>query len=208
MKTKTTVWKRLSLMMLLFISTSVVILYSCEKENIQPIRQDQVKTQAPLPQEISNQKDICGRVVISDLLNEEGKIKVGDVYAFNDTKYFYLYVIAKKGYTIKNAYFFVGTREELPLTFRGDLDFKDFNHNIYSRDFVRLRSFKIPLTEMHKLSTMSLMVQTRNNLIPNQFDNLSRSWADGKEVGSLYNGRIFSYEETLCMVNDPISVNE
>lgn len=216
MKTIKTVWKQLSVVLLLFITTSVVILYSCEKENINPINSAndmQTKSGKPIPYDIIAGKTPCGPITIQYLVGEKGS-KYGEVYTFNDAKNFYLYVIALKGYSLGNSYLFTGLRHELPLNADGDIDNRLFNHILHSEDFVRSRGFRVPLKQMQGISVVSLMVNVRNNFanLDSQGEIQDRdgiqAWAEGKKIGTISIGDIFTYKKGVCLVNEPVSVDQ
>lgn len=211
MKTKKTLWKRISIVLALSIVTTVGILYSCEKENIAPSiapsSEVPMRVNEELPRDIFGDKRICGTVIRKDLLLE-GVGRVGNVFLFNDTKFFYVYVVANRGYGLKDAYLFNGTRADLPLTMDGDLEYKRFNNTITADEFIRSRNFKIPLAQMHAISVNALALEMKNLNPTNEASRPKIAWADGKQIGNFSLGRVFQYTKGVCLINDPISAEE
>lgn len=201
MKAKRNLWKRVSIVLVFSILTTLGFLISCEKENIQPLNNDSMRLaqadEDDAVRDINQSYNLCGEVQRKSLLLDNGK-QVGFVFVYNDTKYFYVQVVAMRGLYFKNAFLFTGTREELPLT-KGNLDYKAFNHIKESPGLVKTIRFKIPLEETHTDFVSSLMVQT--NFGDVQSD-LHKAWADGRTYGETQFGKVFSYSKNFCEIDN------
>lgn len=203
MKAKRTLWKRVSLLLVFSILTTLGFLISCEKENIQPLNDNPMKsmqaTEEDAISEINQSYDLCGEVQRKALLIDNGK-QVGFVFVYNDTKYYYVQALALRGFYLKNAFLFTGMRADLPLNSKGNLDYKAFNNIKTSEDLVKTIRFKIPLSETHTNFASALMVQVNfGNTRPIR---LHKAWADGRTMGLSEFGRAFSYEKNFCQADD------
>lgn len=207
MKTKKKIWISLSLGLAVSVITIVGVLYSCEKQDIQPMSSNDsvMKTDSDLPIDIFDGRDICGEIERKALV-VDGMGRVGSVFVFNGTKYFYVYVSAFRNFSLRNAYLFTGTRAELPLNLDGDLEIKRFQHQIISDEASTTRVFRIPISEMHGRSVISLMVQAKND--QGDFSRYKNAWAQGKEYGTITIGHVLTYDKRICLVNDPVGFDE
>lgn len=208
MKAKNTIWKRISVALVLSVAATFGFLISCEKENIQPLQDNSIKSaEAESQSELFPLTEICGSIHQKALLIGS-RTKAGDVYIFNDTKYLYVHVSAGRYYEMKNVYLFAGSREDLPLTIGGDLAVKRFNHVMLSDVYTSTRRFKIPLSELEGRFVVSLKAEVKRNMGESSLSRLSEAWADGKPYGITSFGRVFSFETTNCLINDPVSLDQ
>lgn len=208
MKAKNTLWKRISVALVLSVAATFGFLISCEKENIQPLQDNAIKSSAAEPEsELFPLTEICGEIQQKALLIGD-RTKAGDVYIFNDTKYLYVHVSALRFFELKNVYLYTGPRVDIPLTIAGDLAYKRFNHVLLSDVFSNTKRFKIPLSELNGRFVVSLRADVKRDIGNSSLVRLSEAWADGKPFGITTFGRIFSYETTICLINDPASLDE
>lgn len=206
MKTKKTNWKRISAAVLVTLISTMVIFYSCEKENIQPTRQDAFDSKEVVKGD--NNINICGVVSQRDLLDENNR-KLGTVTIYNDAKYLYVDVLASKGRGLASAYLFTGTREDLPMDFKGDLEFKSFNNSVITEYLVRGHNFKVPMVGLNRSFIISLMVQTSDSPYTSNPNKYVNGWANGKPFGELGFGRAFFYRKSICLdPADPIDFEQ
>lgn len=209
MKAKRNLWTRISIVLVFSILTTLGFLISCEKENIQPLNDNPVKSaqsdEDAALKEINQTQDLCGEVERKALLIDNGK-QVGFVFVYNDTKYYYVQALAIQGFYFKNAFLYTGTREALPLTAKGNLDFKSFNHIQESMGLVKVIRFKVPLAETHTNFVSSLMVQT--NFGDSERIAPHRAWADGRTYGVTLFGKVFSYEKNFCEADDSAEISK
>lgn len=197
MKTKKTYWKRVTAVLLVSIISAVGVLYSCEKENIQPIRQDSIEKGG-----IAINEPICGTVITKDLYDKENK-RYGTVSFHNDARFLYVKAVANRGHAFKNAYLFVGSREELPLNVRGDIQYKSFKNFTLIPDLVHEHNFQFPLAGLPRSFMVSFMTQVPHPLNDENTLRYANAWADGKMVGDQNGGRIFIYKRAICKVDIP-----
>lgn len=206
MKAKNTIWKRISVALVLSVATTFGFLISCEKENIQPLQDNAIKS-ADEDEELFPKTDICSEIIQKDLLIGDRQ-KAGDVYIFNDAKYLYVHVSAGKFFLLKNAYLFVGSREELPITISGDLAFRRFNYIRLADNYSVARRFRVPLALLDGRVVVSLKVETKREFGESSIANLNEAWADGRPFGITKFGRVFSYTRVNCLTNDPVFLDE
>jgi len=110
MKAKNTLWKRISVALVLSVAATFGFLISCEKENIQPLKDNSIKSaEAESQAELFPLTEICGNIQQKALLIGS-RTKAGDVYIFNDTKYLYVHVIAGKSLSMKNVYLYASSK--------------------------------------------------------------------------------------------------
>lgn len=209
MKTNNTILKRISIMIFISIVTALGFLISCEKENIQPAEPQNLKSSQKVPDELLPLPEICSEIIQKDLIFKN-VYKVGDVYLFNDTKYFYVHILARKGTYLRNAYLHAGPMENIPMTEDMNPDVEQFKYKITQNDFSLVRRFKIRLSELEGKFIVSLAVQTRNDKYDSQNDfvKYNLAWASGKLYGSTKPGRLFIYTKGICRIDEPITFNE
>lgn len=209
MKTNKTILKRISLMLFISIVTALGFLISCEKENIQPVGPQNLKSSQKVPDELLPLPEICSEIIHKDLLLKDNS-KVGDIYLLNDSEYFYVHILARKGTLLHNAYLFAGLMERIPMTDEMNPDVERFNYKIIQDDFSTVRRFKIPLKELSGKFIISLAVQTKDDELSlnEDFIKYHRAWADGKIYGKTYIGRLFTYTKGICRIDEPVAFNE
>lgn len=209
MKTNKTILKRISLMLFISVVTALGFLISCEKENIQPVGPQDLKSSQKVPDELLPLPEICSEIIHKDLLLKDNT-KIGDVYLLNDAHYFYVHVLARKGTLFHNAYLYAGLMENIPMTREMNPDVERFTRIIKQDDFGTVRRFKIPMKELSGKFIVSLMVQTKDDKLSIQEDFVKyfRAWADGKLYGNTNIGRLFTYKKGICRVDDPVAFNE
>jgi len=74
--------------------------------------------------------------------------------------------------------------------------------------YTSTRRFKIPLSELDGRFAMSLKAEVKRDIGESSLSRLSDAWADGKPFGITTFGRVFSFETTLCLINDPVGLDE
>lgn len=214
MKTNITLWTRIVLMLIVGATTTYGLLISCEKEEIQPMQNQTIKSNQRVPDELMPLPDICGEIEHKDL-KLSNRSKVGDVYIFNDRNNLYVNVLVLKGTLMKNAYLYIGTMDKIPLTMDMDPNFMRYTYIETSEHYGRYRKFIIPLSALSKRFTMSLMAETKvekigddqndeTDLVPvdGEKSYYGNAWADGKLFGEINTGRFFTYLLKGCDVDN------
>lgn len=201
MKKNNTIWKKISMVSVFAATATFGLLLSCEKENITtPNDPDNRSAQSvEMPIELYPQFGVCGNIQKKDLVVGDRK-DIGDVYVFNDTKYFYVHAIADGRHLLRNAYLFTGTREEIP-EINGDLNFDLFTHSIQALAYNSSRNFKIPVKDLKGKFLVSLMVEAKPKYAQSAGPQF-KAWADGYKYGNRVIGRIFTYVKGVCLYTD------
>lgn len=209
MKTKKTNWKRISAAVLVTLISTMVIFYSCEKDNIQAPNQNSFDSNEVFNDEKDdNNNSICGVITHRDLIDVNNR-KLGTVTISNDSRYLYINVYANKGRGLASAYLYTGSREDLPMDFRGDLEFKSFNNSVITEFLVRRHNFKVPLVGLDRNFIISLMVQASDSPDSSNPNRYIQGWANGKAFGELGLGRAFYYKKSICLdPADPIDFEQ
>ena len=203
MKTQKTLWIRILATFFLAGISAMGILYSCEKEIIQPTSKNNLKENSiTIPSDEARETIfICGKAINKDLIDSENH-KIGKVTVSNDAKYFYVRIIAQPGYALASSYLYTGLDSNLPMDMNGDLNFSAFNSTILAREYIRERNFSVPLRQLPDDFTASLMVQVANMFDPDGFVYRKTAWADGELIGNVNRGRFFTYRKANCQIQE------
>ena len=203
MKAQKTLWIRILAIFFLSGITAIGILYSCEKEIIQPSSKNNLKENSiTIPSDEARETIfICGKAINKDLIDTENN-KVGKVTVSNDAKYFYVRIIAQPGYALASSYLYTGLDSNLPMDANGDLNFAGFNSTMLVREYIRERNFSVPLRELPDEFTASLMVQVAHMFDPDGFVYRKAAWADGVVIGNVNMGRFFTYRKANCQIQE------
>ncbi len=204
MKRKRNNWTRFTLISGVLISVTIAIFFSCQKEEITPLDKNK-NIEQTTSQELFPKPFFCGELVRKDLILKN-ETKVGNAFFYNDNDYFYVHLIANRGYSFHNAYLFTGQFEDLPLNINLNPDISAFNYQIIADDMNTVRKFKIPLTALTGAFEVSLMVQAKNSNFSweDRMYKFERSWCQGKIYGNTLFGRFFTYRKGACMNNTPV----
>jgi hypothetical protein len=201
MKKNNKIWKKVSLMTLLAVTTTFGLLLSCEKENFTTPENAVQKAadNSKMPLDLYPPFGVCGNIIKKDIVVGDRK-DIGDVYFFNDTKFMYVHAIADERNLLKSAYLFTGTREEIPEV-NGDLNYGLFTHTIEALTFSSSRHFKIPVRDLKGKFLVSLMVEAKPKYAQGA-GSVYKGWADGYKYGVNEIGRIFTYVKGVCLYTD------
>jgi hypothetical protein len=203
MKRKRNKWRRFTFFSGLIILTTIAVFFSCQKEEIVPVEKnntvDQASTEDLLPRPF-----YCGELVRKELLLKN-ETKIGNAFFYNDNDYFYVHLVANRGYSFHSAYLFTGQFNDIPLNANLNPDIGAFNYQIIADDMNTVRKFKIPLSELTGSFDVSLMVQTKNSNYTweERKFKFERAWCEGKLFGNTLFGRFFTYRKGACMMNAP-----
>jgi hypothetical protein len=195
-------WKKFTLISGVIIFVSIALFFSCQKEEIEPLKNKSVEQVSD--QDLFPRPFFCGELVRKDLVLKNDT-KIGNAFFYNDNDYFYVHLVANRGYTFHNAFLFAGQFEDIPLNANLNPDVSAFNYQIISDDMNTVRKFKIPLTSLTGTFDVSLMVQTKNDNFTwdDKMYKFERAWCQGKLYGNTLFGRFFTYRKGACMINTP-----
>lgn len=179
---------------------------SCEKEAIRPnYSENQVKTDQVDEVDIYRIPEICSDITSKRLI--VNKQVTGNVYLYNDAKTLYVDILAVDGFGMEDAYLYVGPRSEVPVYLNGEIAPLKFNHKFLADDLGRAIRFKVPLKELDGNFVVSLMVKTIKGFGPYDELKLRETWVEGSQFNN-GKGQIFPHHTTICMVNDPLELDE
>lgn len=189
--------------LLIVVGVISVTFYSCEKDVITPLEptaQNTVKTDNADEVAFKAPEDLCGKVTEKDIFNPRGTA-VGRAYIFNTDKFFYVYLLANEGFEMRTAYMDLELDNlKLPLNDDGNPDFSKFKHIIKQEGGGRMRTFKVPVAELHDQSYVAVAGEFRK-IEANETGDWFKAWVDGKEFGASLFGKVFSYTEQECTIN-------
>ena len=208
MKRKRNNWRRFTLISGIIISVTIALFFSCQKEEIIPFDKNKSVEQPP-SQDLFPRPFFCGDLVRKDLILKN-ETKIGNAFFYNDNDFYYVHLVANRGYSFHNAYLFTGQFEDIPLNMDLNPDISAFNYQIVSDDMSTVRKFKIPLAELTGTFDVSLMVQTKNSNFTweDRRNKFERAWCQGKLYGNTLFGRFFIYRKGTCMINEPAQAVE
>lgn len=209
-KSKKALWTRITLVLVVVSLGTYGLLLSCEKEVIQPMHPQTLKSGESIPDELMPLPEICGEIEHKDLMSKN-RTKVGDVFIFNDRNNLYVNILALKGTLLKNVYLYTGIMDKIPLTLEMDPNFTRFTYIETSEHYGRYRKFIIPLSALTNRFTMSLMAETKAVRIDdNQTSETDvtpvdgektyygRAWVEGKPYGEINTGSLFNHLLDKC----------
>jgi hypothetical protein len=203
MKRKRNKWRRFTLFSGLIILTTIAVFFSCQKEEIVPeMKNDAVNMVAS--EDVIRRPFYCGELVRKDLLLKND-MKIGNAFFYNDNDYFYVQLVADRGYSFHSAFLYTGFFNDIPLNANLNPDVGAFTYQIIADDMNTVRKFKIPLTDLTGSFDVSLMVQTKKSNFSweERKFKFERSWCHGKLYGNTLFGRFFTYQKGACTVNTP-----
>jgi hypothetical protein len=195
MNTSKKMWKWILVVVALSIAVTISFLPSCEKEQIMPSEPSQINVPVDNADEEKSldMNNICGKRVQRSLLYYNQN-KIGDVFMYNDREFLYVKIYAAQGFLLRNVYMYLGSYTDLPFDDYGHLDYLNFNYKIVLNNTSTIRRFRIPLSELSKQFTVSLMVQTKSSLAQKPtYIRFKPAWAEGKAVGADGFGRVFNH---------------
>lgn len=179
----------------LSIAVVSVSVYSCEKQNFSPNTDEAV---ADLPDRfISEPGAICGEIVEKRIMKDASG-DIGEALIYNDAKYFYVLLTAKRGHYMKDAFMHVCDRySEFPLDRNGSPSLFMFEYKIKNQPVSSVRKFRIPISEISGNNYVAVAVEFNNTGNNNQEYKLA--WIDGKFLGTEQPGRSFTFTKVNCL---------
>lgn len=172
------------------------IIVSCKKEDIRPANissSDNVFQD----KDLVSSDEVCGSVLSKDLLLENG-FKVGDIQIYNDAQYLYVSAKVLARFKMGTAYLYIGDEKGIPMSESGEIVFQKFNyiHRVNQFDLQNSHYYKIPLNTVSSKNFVVLNIQVFH------FDALINAWAMGGFVNDSRHPEIFSFDRTLCDLNN------
>lgn len=184
-----------------------VLVFSCNKENMSPdLSIDEIRVDQTGYIEEFVLAEVCGPIKSIDIVNPNGKV-IGEAFVYNTDRFFYLSLVTSRGFEMRNVWLHLaGSTHEIPLTHNGYPSFREFRYRIIDESSAPVRTFKIPLSELNGYSIVTARAEARQTAIDDS--KYFSAWIDGKHYGESFNGRMFTYEKTICYEEQGTEDNE
>jgi hypothetical protein len=204
------------------IGITVLSVYSCEKETIQPNNEISANTERSadnLKFTLTDPSTVCGNVSEEYLITNEGK-KVGKAFFWNDAHSFHLTMLTVRGFMMGGANMHImQSPNEFPLTADQIPAIGKFEYQIDAPGFTNIREFVVPMKDLVDRNYIAATVAVRivksgsdeKNVDMDDVDlpdGYLRLWVNGRSQGVNRHGKIFVFDRTRCELTDDSQVSD